>query len=60
MHPLSTDLIALAAETAARHPLPLSVAADVAAVTALILDAGPAVHTVRAMTSAEPELPLAA
>ncbi len=60
MHTLTPDLIALAAETAARHPLPLSVAADVAAVTALILDAGPAGHAMHATTSVELELPLAA
>ncbi len=60
MHSLSTDLIDLAAETAARHPLPLSVAADVAAVTALILDVNPPVAAVSVLMSREPELPLAA
>ncbi len=60
MHSLSTDLIALAAETAARHPLPLSVAADVAAVTALILDVSPPVAAVPVPASRGPELPLAA
>jgi len=60
MHTHSIDLLALAAETAARHPLPLSVAADVAAVTALILDPGSVVHTVHTMSSTEPELALAA
>lgn len=60
MHTLPDHLAALAAEAAARHPLPFSVAVDVAAVTALILRVNPAAPGRSAPPSRSPGLPLAA
>ncbi|MGN6245744.1 MAG: hypothetical protein ACTHQ3_19005 [Motilibacteraceae bacterium] len=60
MFTLPTDLLALAALTAARHPLPLTAAADVAAVTALIVDSNPSAGSVHVLQRPDAPMPAAA